>query len=164
MSASTTDVKTDLVQDGQATELFEAMSDLIRIYQFRDRDRTYCHGISVSQCYALEAVARHGPLTVNQLAAYLYVGKSTVSRLVEGMVQKELVLRQPHPDDRRSLLVTLTEVGSRVHYRILEEYLERERELLAEFAPEVRPDLIAFIRRLAATATKNATTGPSDCG
>jgi DNA-binding MarR family transcriptional regulator len=140
------------------------MSDLIRIYQFRDRDRTYCHGISVSQCYALEAVARHGPLTVNQLAAYLYLGKSTVSRLVEGMVQKELVSRQPHPHDRRSLLVTLTEVGSCVHYRILEEYLERERELLAEFAPEVRPDLIEFIRRLAATATKNATTGPADCG
>jgi DNA-binding MarR family transcriptional regulator len=78
LSASTTDVKTDQVQDSQAAELFEAMSDLIRIYQFRDRDRTYCHGISVSQCYALEAVARHGPLTVNQLAAYLYLGKSTV--------------------------------------------------------------------------------------
>src|SRR5690606_18937495 len=39
-----------------AAALQRALSDLIRVYQFRDRDRICCHDISVSQCYALEAL------------------------------------------------------------------------------------------------------------
>ena len=30
------------------------MADLVRVYQFRDRDHICCHDVSVTQCYALE--------------------------------------------------------------------------------------------------------------
>ncbi len=136
------------------------MSDLIRVYQFRDRDRTYCHGVSVSQCYALEAVARHGAMTINQLAAHLYLSKSTVSRLVDGMERKGLIDRQSHPRDRRACLISPTNVGQRIHTQIVEDVEEREKELLAEFDPGVRPDLIDFIRRLARAAEASTRAGP----
>ena len=63
----------DKALDRQAAELYAALSDLIRVYQFRDRDRICCHDLSVSQCYALEAVAKQGPMTVNDLAGHLYL-------------------------------------------------------------------------------------------
>ena len=74
--------------DDDACALYEAMSDLIKVYQFRDRDRTHCHGISVTECYALETVDRHAPLRLGDLARRLHVEKSTASRVVEALKQK----------------------------------------------------------------------------
>ena len=39
-----------------AEQLSGALSELIRVIQFRDRDRACCYDISVSQCYALKRV------------------------------------------------------------------------------------------------------------
>ena len=44
--------------DRDAEALQDALSELIRVYQFRDRDRICCHDISVTQCYVLESLAR----------------------------------------------------------------------------------------------------------
>ena len=47
-----------LIRD--AARLHEALSELIRVLQFRDRDRACCYGLSVSQCHALQALIHHG--------------------------------------------------------------------------------------------------------
>ena len=39
-----------------AEHLSDALSELIRVTQFRDRDRACCYDISVSQCHALKGV------------------------------------------------------------------------------------------------------------
>src|SRR5262245_19696817 len=44
--------ETDLQDDAEA--LHAAVSDLVRIYQLRDRNQICCYDISVTQCYALE--------------------------------------------------------------------------------------------------------------
>ncbi|HSM59421.1 MAG TPA: hypothetical protein VK849_01435, partial [Longimicrobiales bacterium] len=59
----------DIRLDREARLFSERIGELVRIIQFRDRDRACCHDVSVSQCYALEAVVDAGPLTVNDLAA-----------------------------------------------------------------------------------------------
>ena len=64
-------VKSPEPRNEEATRLYAALSDLVRVYQFRDRDRICCHDISVTQCYALEALVRLGPRTLNELAAAL---------------------------------------------------------------------------------------------
>ena len=75
----------------EATRLYAALSDLVRVYQFRDRDRICCYDISVTQCYALEALAHAGPRTLNELAAELYLDKSTASRVVTTLERKGYV-------------------------------------------------------------------------
>src|SRR6185295_17411735 len=76
-----------------ATSLHEALTELVRVYQFRDRDRICCHDISVTQCYALEALLRRGPSGLNELAAELYLDKSTASRVVAALQRKKYVSR-----------------------------------------------------------------------
>ena len=48
--------------ESDAAALQAAVSELVRVYQFRDRDRICCHDISVTQCYALETLVEHGPM------------------------------------------------------------------------------------------------------
>ena len=98
-----TAIDTDLEQDAAA--LHAAVSDLVRVYQFRDRDRICCHDISVTQCYALEAVAEHGPLRLGALAERMLLDKSTTSRVVATLVRKGYLSQSPDAADARATAI-----------------------------------------------------------
>ncbi len=52
-----------------ARELHTVLSELVRVYQFRDRKRICYYDISVTQCYAISALVGHDSMTLNGLAA-----------------------------------------------------------------------------------------------
>lgn len=143
--------------------LHRSLSELVRVYQFRDRDRICCYDISVTQCYALEAVVLEGPLTLNELAARLYLDKSTASRVVDALQQKGYVERTENPDDRRALHLVPTPAGRDLHARIESDILAQERALLADFAPEVRESMAQLIGQLARAAASRVDTSGGNC-
>jgi DNA-binding MarR family transcriptional regulator len=142
-----------------AARLYAALSELVRVYQFRDRDRICCHDISVTQCYALEALVRVGPRSLNELAAELYLDKSTASRVVTTLERKGYVARQTHPRDRRSILIDVTAPGRRLHARIEKDLIEETRQLLEDFEPAVREAAPTLLSRLARSAERRAGCG-----
>ena len=152
------DVPTD------AAALSRAFSELIRVIQFRDRDRACCYGLTVSQCYGLKAVCEAGFLGVNDLAAALYLEKSTASRLAAGLQGAGLVERGSDPEDGRSVRLSATAAG-REAYRAIEGDLLREHEdLLAGFDPEVRAAVAQVVGRLTkAMANRVEADGGSCC-
>ncbi len=139
-----------------ARELHRVLSDLLRVVQFRDRDRICCYDVSVTQCYALEAVLRRGPLTLNDLAAHLYLDKSTASRVVKGLVEKGYVERRPHPDDGRAVQLVASDAGRRLHTVIERDLLGEVEGLIAGFDPEVRRALASLLARLGRSAVAAA--------
>jgi DNA-binding MarR family transcriptional regulator len=153
----------------QAEALHEAISELVRVYQFRDRDRICCHDLSVTQCYAIDALLRRGPSTLNALAAELFLDKSTASRVVGALERKRYVSRATHPEDGRAVVLTVTAAGRRLHDRIRRELVEQAQSLLGDFEPEVREGAARLIFRLARAAADRAGVGgagacASDCG
>jgi MarR family transcriptional regulator, 2-MHQ and catechol-resistance regulon repressor len=129
--------------------LSRALGDLIRVVQFRDRDRACCHGLSVTQCYALEGVVEQGGLTVNELSAFLYLDKSTVSRVARGLVERGLVQRDADEDDGRVVRLTPTEEGRATHLTIREDLGRAYGPLLEDLAPEARTAVVRVVERLA---------------
>jgi MarR family transcriptional regulator, 2-MHQ and catechol-resistance regulon repressor len=144
----------------QARELHDALAEFIRVYQFRDRDRICCHDVSVTQCYALDALVRRGLATLNELAGELYLDKSTASRVVATLERKGYVARTTHPRDRRAVLLTATAAGKRLVERIVGDLVEEKRRLLAEFPDEVRESAAELIQRLTA-ASRGTTACPA---
>jgi len=154
----------DPTLERDAHQFYDTLSDLIRVYQFRDRDRICCYDVSVSQCYGLEALVRKGPMTLNDLAAYLYLDKSTASRVVDALERKGYVARAPHPDDGRALLLAPTETGRELYARIESDVVGEERGLLADFDPETRTVMIRLLGRIARAASARVeATGGSCC-
>jgi DNA-binding MarR family transcriptional regulator len=156
-------VKADPTLDQDAADLYEALQDLIRVYQFRDRDRICCHDLSVTQCYALDALVRLGPMTLNGLAGTLYLDKSTMSRVVATLQRKRLVVRAPDPEDRRSAQLRATARGTQLHTQISAEIQASEKRLIADFPPQVRRSMIDLIARLAKTAGERVSTTGGMC-
>jgi MarR family 2-MHQ and catechol resistance regulon transcriptional repressor len=146
-----------------AAAVHAALNELVRVYQFRDRDRICCYDVSVTQCYALEAVVAGAPLTLNELAARLYLDKSTASRVVDGLERKGLVERRPSPEDRRALHLAATAEGRRLHARIEADILAQEKALLAEFPHEVRRSMAELMGRLARAAGMRIDTAGGSC-
>ena len=155
----------DLELQAHAESLHAALSELVRVYQFRDRDRICCHEISVTQCYALEALLRRGPGGLNELAAELYLDKSTASRVVAALERKGYVRRAPHPEDGRAVVLTVTPAGQRLHNRIRADLVTEARQLVEDFEPEIREGAARLIRRLARAAAlrSGVTPGPACC-
>src|SRR6185295_18284290 len=97
--------------DRDAAALQAAVADLVRVYQFRDRDRICCHDVSVTQCYALEMLVHHGPLRLNALADRLFLDKSTTSRVVRALVRKGYVAQRADTSDARATALSATRQG-----------------------------------------------------
>ena len=150
--------------EADATSLHDALTELVRVYQFRDRDRICCHDISVTQCYALEALLRRGPSGLNELADELYLDKSTASRVVTTLERKRYVTRSPHPADGRAIVLSVTPAGRRLYDRIRADLVAETSELLRDFEPEVREGAAQLILRLArAAAVRSGVTPGSGC-
>jgi DNA-binding MarR family transcriptional regulator len=153
----------DPALERDAAELYAALSELIRVYEFRDRDRICCFDVSVSQCYALEELVRRGGMTLNDLAARLYLDKSTASRVVDALERKGYVTRSRHPEDRRAVLLEATEAGRTLERTIRESILAEEKQLLADFDPEVRQAMTRLIARLTRAATGRVEASGGSC-
>ena len=66
-------------------------------------------GISLADLDALEHLEAAGPLTQRQLGERLSLTSGAITMLVDRLERAGLVQRRPHPSDRRSVLVGLTE-------------------------------------------------------
>mgnify|MGYP006290306441 CR=1 FL=1 len=83
----------------------------VAVRQKRD-DRT--GGLSVVQCHTVISIGELGSTTVSQMAERMGVDKSTLSRTLDGLVDKNLVQRLPDPRDRRFSVIRLTPPGQSV--------------------------------------------------
>ena len=76
-------------------------------------DKRGPHEIHPGQWSALRFLARAGEeaRTVNGLATYLGVTPAPASRAAAALLKRGFVTQEPHPKDRRSHILTLTEAG-----------------------------------------------------
>jgi DNA-binding MarR family transcriptional regulator len=148
-----------LLQDAEA--LHNALSDLVRVYQFRDRDRICCYDISVTQCYALETLVTHGAMRSQALAEQLLLDKSTTTRVVDALERKGYVERATAADDARAVSLAVTRSGRALYEKINRELVVQQAELLADLDPAVRANVTAVIRRVAQAAQARFVQGVS---
>src|SRR5580692_10591070 len=68
-------------------------------------------GLSDTQLAALGALERHGAMTPGELAEHEKVQPPSMTRVLSALVDLQLVGREPHPSDRRQVVLTVTDAG-----------------------------------------------------
>jgi DNA-binding MarR family transcriptional regulator len=132
----------------QAQRLYRVFAELVRAYQFRDRDQTCCHGLSVSQCYSLDALDAEGPLTMGELATLLHLELSSVTRIVDHLVANRLATRTQDQNDRRVCRVKVSAKGRALAARIRGELIAEHEAVLRQIQPEGREAVISAMSLL----------------
>ena len=67
--------------------------------------------LTLSQAVAMFALAHRRAIGMNELQLIVDRSQAATSKLVEGLEQRGLVARSPHPEDRRRRIVALTPEG-----------------------------------------------------
>jgi DNA-binding MarR family transcriptional regulator len=142
-----------------AAAVFDVMTELLRIYQFRDRDRVNAHGITVTQTYALEVVLRLGEATAKEIAQELSLEKSTISRLVDSMVEANLVEKADNPSDGRSALLRATPSGRRAYNDVRRAVVRENAAALDRLSGEERVLFIETLERFTEAARRRIRSG-----
>jgi MarR family transcriptional regulator, organic hydroperoxide resistance regulator len=147
------------VGTGRSTDAPSAQQDLTdALYDFfkaarRARGRAARDpspdGLSLAQYHLLEPLAS-GPRTNRELAEQAGISAPTATRMVDGLLQRDLVTRIDDPIDRRAVVISLTDSGRAALTRKQRQYAARRRRLAAAIEPHEQPIATDLLRRLAA--------------
>ncbi|HXH09878.1 MAG TPA: MarR family winged helix-turn-helix transcriptional regulator [Alphaproteobacteria bacterium] len=132
-----------------AEEMWAITKDLFKFLQFRDRDAMTACGLSVAQCYTLDAIGSQGRATLNEVAEALYITPSTASRAVDDLVRKGLVERGQDAADRRAVCLSLTPQGQALFEALRHHLVQRQLTILQQIDPDSRRDVLAALQKLA---------------
>jgi DNA-binding MarR family transcriptional regulator len=108
-------------------------------------------GITPSQGRALEVLARGAQrggtmIRLNQLAERLHIAPRSVTTVVDALEAADLVARVQDPQDRRAILLRLTEEGERTVDRIKQVRQQVAAEYFGSVSPEGRSALLRLLR------------------
>jgi DNA-binding MarR family transcriptional regulator len=131
-----------------AEEMWVTIRELFKFLQFRDRDAMTACGLSVAQCYAVDAIGMPGQLTLNELAETLYITPSTASRTVDDLVRKGLVERRQDPVDRRAIRLSLTPPGQALYEALRRHLIQRQMTILEQLDPGSRRSVLKAVQQL----------------
>ena len=105
--------------------------------------------LSATRMVTLRAIGLASePLSLSQLAAQLSFVKSNVTQLVDRLEAEHLVRRIPDPDDRRSILLELTDRGREEYHRALHLIEPVENQLMTLYTSTERQQLTELLGRL----------------
>ncbi|GAB88291.1 MarR family winged helix-turn-helix transcriptional regulator [Gordonia rhizosphera] len=135
--------------DSEVSELAVALRpSLTRLY-LALRRRTPIREYTAAQASGLTVLLDHGPMRMGEFAQRESIRMPTATALIDGLTKNGLVERRPDPEDRRAVLVELTDHGHEVLERVrgrresvlitaLAELSDTDRAALAAAAPALR--------------------------
>ena len=126
-----------------------ALRELLQVVQLREREVAAGYDVSATQGHVLGILTEGGALAVNDLAARLYLDKSTASRVAAGLEGKGYLSRTRDAGDGRIVRLSASPAGQALWRRIEADLASHYAELLSDFDPEVRTAMTRLLSRLA---------------
>lgn len=144
------------------TETADLIDQLAQLNMANERMRATLAkelGMSLHEFSALGYIDNAGgAATPKALAGNLYITTGSATALIDRMVDAGLVARQPHPTDRRSILLELTDQGQSLMELIIARYAEATQAALGETSARQTKSIGNFVSRFT-TALDSSTSG-----
>jgi DNA-binding MarR family transcriptional regulator len=132
----------------------EVLSRVTRLARHLDRARRQAfeaHHLESWEFDVLAALRRAGPpyrLSPGRLLKETLVTSGTMTNRVDRLAARGLVERLPDPDDRRGVLVQLTDAGRDAVDAAMADLLAHERELLGSISERDQARIASVLREL----------------
>ncbi|ASM52130.1 hypothetical protein PESP_b0592 [Pseudoalteromonas espejiana DSM 9414] len=106
------------------------------------------YDLTIAQWRVIANLAQFGQNSAKDLCSLANMDKSTVSRAVKVLVNKNLVYSKLNENDKRAALLVLSEQGESLHSRIAIEANNWEKQLLNELSDNEYQVLNTVIEKL----------------
>lgn len=134
------------------------------------REQCARHGITATQLNVLKLLDEIGELSLSELSRRIAAQNSTVTGIVDRMVQAELVSREQSADDRRVWRIKLSDKGRGIARKISVAPWDLLRGALDALDKKEKDALVTILKKVAAHVsvslrpTLRPAQGPSDEG
>ncbi|MBT1445468.1 MarR family transcriptional regulator [Shewanella sp. JM162201] len=105
-------------------------------------------GLALPMMHTLELLGLYGPQRMTDLATKLCISTGTLTVRIDKLCRDGLVERVANPDDRRSLLISLTEAGRQLFEAHDSAHLKLTGCLTATLSLEERSVLIKILNQI----------------
>lgn len=105
-------------------------------------------GLTLPQVHALEILGTHKALRMKELAMKMGVTTGTLTVLADRLEKAGMLRRKPHEEDRRSILVELTDQGQKVFEEHDELHNQLTRDITAKLSDTERSQLAEMLRKI----------------
>ena len=96
----------------------------------------------------IAVAAEHDGISQQEIGLRTRMDKVTVSRAAIALTSRGLLARVPHPEDRRSHLLTLSEAGRALYADVAPKALELERRIFASIDKSEIARFVATLRKI----------------
>lgn len=110
--------------DFNTEEFRHLMTRLLKSISFLDKEIELNFGISSTRALTLNALTDKKSLKMNKLSEAMSLTSSTMTRMIDNLIKDKLVERGDDPNDRRVVVVKLTNKGKKLKQGI-EEFKNR---------------------------------------
>jgi DNA-binding MarR family transcriptional regulator len=117
--------------------------------------------LNVSRYRVLSALMRCGDSTMSDLASFVAVDRTTLTRVADSLVAAGLVSRIADDTDRRRVLLSLTDAGRELYRRGAEVFRVSNADVCAGAPPAAMRGLARTLVKLLKNATENEATRAS---
>jgi DNA-binding MarR family transcriptional regulator len=104
-------------------------------------------GITALQYTALTVLRRRDGLSSAQLARNSFVTAQSMADLITSLERRGLIVRRRNPDNRRTLLISLTDTGHKLLASMDEPMRELEERMVSGLTALQRRDLADYLNR-----------------
>ncbi len=143
MSQQAQDQVEEKYQSGSMPEVFQLIELAGKKLKQMQRETIKEADLTPPQYFILTLLWEEDGRPLRELAAAAHSSRATMTGIVDTLERKGLVTREPNPDDRRSLLVKLTEKGE-----ALQESTPTLDRIFGSCCAGLEPDEIRQLSRL----------------
>ena len=115
--------------------------------------------LSLKEIFVIEHLSRQGTASMSELAAGLGVPFTTMASMVNRMVSKGYLEKQPLPEDRRVMMMSLSPAGRNIFDLHRQGLVAVVKEMLATLDDTDQNRLMALINEVLLVAPGNIAQG-----
>jgi DNA-binding MarR family transcriptional regulator len=131
-----------------ANQVRDLISKISQNYEAYERACGEVMGVTTSQGGAVLTFPLKGGLTMNELSKAVNLEISTMTRMVDQLVEKGLVQRENDAKDRRVVRVALTEAGRKLRKRLGDALQSFYSNSLENIQAEKRENIISQLQQI----------------
>ena len=104
--------------------------------------------LTVHDCKCLNFIKLNGPSIMREIAEHMGLAVSTMTGVIDRMVQKGLVARQRPEEDRRTVKIQLTELGEVAERWHFDEHMRISRAMLKNLDEQDQDALLNLLQKV----------------
>jgi len=135
------------MQNNKQNKFSSFFNTMLKMRKILDQTLEDNHGDNIStmlQVQALKTIKDNSPITASELATRLQMSPSAITQMTDRLVKSKLITRSTDKNDRRLILLTLTNQGEQHLALILKKMEQKANKILAPISEKELQTVVAI--------------------